>query len=267
MDTAAASVEVVVCSTSGKPIFHYARRSRASASDAGPNSAALASSLQGLLAFVACTQHEQLRELQAPGLRAFFRTTGPLSLAVVLRPLAAPAVGSRSCIRTDESNSWDRNPASDVARECLQRLTDLLLAQILFVLTDRGLDVLRRQPGYDLRELLRGTERVMAALCARWASEPALRFRGLGVPFVRLAAAQRLAVSRALESEPPVLSSGSSSPSHATMICGMLLARKQVVAVAQPNRKRFGILVDGTTGGIAVAVLGDWVIDTRVGVC
>ncbi|TYZ53375.1 hypothetical protein PybrP1_006730, partial [[Pythium] brassicae (nom. inval.)] len=262
----ATSIEVVVCSGSGKPIFHYAHRPRAITAnadvdgtnagardaDTGPNSAAhassAASSLQGLLAFVACTQHEQLRELQAPGLRAFFRTSGPLSVAVVLRA-ASPAAVTPRCDNTDGS-SWDPNPTlaqamppPDVAPECLQRLTELLHAQILFVLTERGLDVLRRQPGYDLRELLRGTERVMAALCARWAAEPALRFPGLGVPFVRLAAAQRLAASRALESEPPPPLPPSSG-SHASMICGVLLVRRQVVAVAQPNRKHFGILVD-----------------------
>uniref|UniRef100_K3WJ71 Vacuolar fusion protein MON1 homolog n=1 Tax=Globisporangium ultimum (strain ATCC 200006 / CBS 805.95 / DAOM BR144) TaxID=431595 RepID=K3WJ71_GLOUD len=248
-------VEVVVCSSSGKPIFHYERPSRGSAHDASTSTtctsssscvstakSSFVSSLQGLLSFVSCMQHEELQELETDGCRCFFQTRENLTFAVILRsPSAHPSTGS---------DSADAVP--DVTTDSLQRLIHLLHSQILFVLTERGLDVLRRQPGYDLRELLSGTERVMAALCDRWATDPTLRFHDLGVAFVRLAPGHRMVVTRALEYEPSGASLTSSSSASAggggggtgAMICGIVLAKKQIVAVSHPNKKQFNILVD-----------------------
>ncbi|KAG7396593.1 Vacuolar fusion protein mon1b [Phytophthora boehmeriae] len=128
---------------------------------------------------------------------------------------------------------------SKFASDCLQHLLQLLQNQILFVLSDRGLDVLRRQPGYDLRELLNGTERVTRSLTELWATAPAIRFKDCGVPFVRLKPEVRRDVTRALEFQ-EAASTATSSP----MICGLLLAKEQVVAVVQPNKKQFSVLVD-----------------------
>ncbi|RLN44081.1 hypothetical protein BBJ28_00017902 [Nothophytophthora sp. Chile5] len=192
-------LEVVVCSTSGKPVFHYERSSSSSSADDDAKSS-FVSSLQGLLSFVACMQHEELQELQAAGCRCVFRRVDNLTLAAIL-----------------------------------------LHAQILFVLSDRGLDVLRKQPGYDLRELLSGTERVMRSLTDLWATSPTLRLRDLGVPFLRLAPERRREITRALEYE---AASSAETGTTSTMICGLLLASEQVVAVAQPNKKQFSVLVD-----------------------
>ncbi|KAG3060629.1 hypothetical protein PC121_g13368 [Phytophthora cactorum] len=198
-------LDVVVCSTSGKPIFRH----RVSTSDTkrpseedDSSTSSFTSSLQGLLSFVACTQHEELLELQAAECQCVFRSSESLTFAAI----------------------------------CLQHLLQLLQNQILFVLSDRGLDVLRRQPGYDLRELLNGTERVTRSLTELWATSPTLRFKDCGVPFVRLKPERRREVTRALEFE-----ENTATP---TMICGLLLAKDQVVAIAQPNKKQFSILVD-----------------------
>ncbi|KAG2993201.1 hypothetical protein PC119_g18507 [Phytophthora cactorum] len=198
-------LDVVVCSTSGKPIFRH----RVSTSDTkrpseedDSSTSSFTSSLQGLLSFVACTQHEELLELQAAECQCVFRSSESLTFAAI----------------------------------CLQHLLQLLQNQILFVLSDRGLDVLRRQPGYDLRELLNGTERVTRSLTELWATSPTLRFKDCGVPFVRLKPERRREVTRALE-----LEENTATP---TMICGLLLAKEQVVAIAQPNKKQFSILVD-----------------------
>ncbi|KAG3238445.1 hypothetical protein PI124_g16595 [Phytophthora idaei] len=198
-------LDVVVCSTSGKPIFRH----RVSTSDTkrpseedDSSTSSFTSSLQGLLSFVACTQHEELLELQAADCQCVFRSSESLTFAVI----------------------------------CLQHLLQLLQNLILFVLSARGLDVLRRQPGYDLRELLNGTERVTRSLTELWATSPTLRFKDCGVPFVRLQPEKRREVTRALEFE-----ENTATP---TMICGLLLAKEQVVAIVQPNKKQFSILVD-----------------------
>lgn len=266
-------VEVVICSASGKPIFCYERRHgrppdddsiTSNNSNVSTQKSSFVSSLQGLLSFVSCMQHEELQQVQTDGCRCVFQAKENLTFAIILRLAStAPAAAAHS-----GGDDAEVDTVPDVPLECLQRLIQLLHSQILFVLTDRGLDVLRRQPGYDLRDLLNGTERVMTALCDRWASDPTLRFRDLGAPFVRLAPDQRLAITRTLEFEPS-LSSGSSSsamgssaaPSSSAAvasggaseitasatICGILLARKKIVAVSQPNPKQFSILIDGTS--------------------
>jgi hypothetical protein len=212
-------LDVLVCSTSGKPVF---RHRLSSPSRDGPSeednssTSSFASSLQGLLSFASCTQHEELLELQADGCHCVFRSVDSLTFAAI--------------------ESVHLNETPSFAPECLQHLLRLLHSQILFVLSDRGLDVLRRQPGYDLRELLSGTEKVTSSLVELWASSPAIRFKDCGVPFVRLNPERRRDVTRALEFEAPTASA---------MICGLLLAKEQVVAIAQPNKKQFSLLVDG----------------------
>ncbi|RLN47997.1 hypothetical protein BBJ28_00000378 [Nothophytophthora sp. Chile5] len=224
-------LEVVICSTSGKPVFHYERSSSSSSADDDAKSS-FVSSLQGLLSFVACMQHEELQELQAAGCRCVFRRADNLTLAAI--------------VRRDTGNPANPAEVPDIAPECLHQLLQLLHAQILFVLSDRGLDVLRKQPGYDLRELLSGTERVMCSLTDLWATSPTLRLPDLGVPFLRLAPERRREITRALEYEAAsTAETGTTSTSTSTMICGLLLANEQVVAVAQPNKKQFSVLVDG----------------------
>lgn len=226
-------VELVVCSSSGKPIFRYATRSpdqQADSSADGDASAAassFASSLQGLLSFAACTQGGKLQELEIAHCRCVFRTVGDLTLAAIER---------RDGQQVTEF----------VPRECLARVLRLLRAQILLVLSDRGLDVLRKQPGYDLRELLGGTERVMSALADRWRSQPALRLQHFGLSFVRLAPDLRKDIARAIAFEPDV--GDATEAAASSMICGVLFARERVVAVAQPNKKQFSIQIDGGGG-------------------
>ncbi|KUF84920.1 hypothetical protein AM588_10001078 [Phytophthora nicotianae] len=219
-------LDVVVCSTSGKPVFRHRvstlTTKRPSEEDES-SASSFSSSLQGLLSFVACTQHEELLELQAAGCHCVFRSSESLTFAAIARSV-------------QEEDSVYNNDTPSFASQCLQHLLQLLQHQILFVLSDRGLDVLRRQPGYDLRELLNGTERVTRSLTELWATTPTLRFKGCGVLFVRLKPERRREVTRALEFEENI-----SAPS---MICGLLLARKQVVAISQPNKKQFSILVD-----------------------
>eukprot|EP00644_Phytophthora_capsici_P000468 jgi/Phyca11/525682/estExt2_fgenesh1_pm.C_PHYCAscaffold_40242 len=204
-------LDVVVCSTSGKPVFRHR--------------VSFTSSLQGLLSFVACTQDEELLELQAKGCRCVFRSSDSLTFAAI-----------EQSVHVDDNVHDNETPS--FASECLQHLLHLLQNQILFVLSDRGLDVLRRQPGYDLRELLNGTERVTRSLTELWATSPTLRFKDCGVPFVRLKPERRREVTRALEFEVP------SEDTTSSMICGLLLAKERVVAIVQPNKKQFSILVD-----------------------
>ncbi|KAG6947202.1 hypothetical protein JG687_00016259 [Phytophthora cactorum] len=218
-------LDVVVCSTSGKPIFRH----RVSTSDTkrpseedDSSTSSFTSSLQGLLSFVACTQHEELLELQAAECQCVFRSSESLTFAAIVRSV--------------QEGDNVHNDTPTFASQCLQHLLQLLQNQILFVLSDRGLDVLRRQPGYDLRELLNGTERVTRSLTELWATSPTLRFKDCGVPFVRLKPERRREVTRALEFE-----ENTATP---TMICGLLLAKEQVGAIAQPNKKQFSILVD-----------------------
>lgn len=222
-------LDVVVCSTSGKPVFRH-RLSTSTTScpseEDDSSTSSFASSLQGLLSFVACTQHEELLELQASGCRCVFRSSDNLTFAAIERDV-------------HEDNGVHNGETPSFASECLQHLLRLLQNQILFVLSDRGLDVLRRQPGYDLRELLNGTERVTRSLTELWAATPTLRFKDFGVPFVRLKPERRREVSRALEFE------AARENSTSAMICGLLLAKEQVVAIAQPNKKQFSMLVDG----------------------
>lgn len=239
-------LELVVCSSSGKPIFHYSPPSAATASSTSPSSssdaAAFVSSLQGLVAFVAHTQGQALQELEAAHCRCVFQSADNLTLAAIER-LPTHADG-----RTGEEQ---RGAEPAAASACLARLLRLLRAQILLVLSDRGLDVLRKQPGYDLRELLGGTDSVMRALADRWRSDAALRLAHFGVPFLRLAPALRKEVARALAFEPERRASGGAGGDQVTedaaMICGVLLARAQVVAIAQPNRKQFSVRVDGAS--------------------
>ncbi|EGZ12478.1 hypothetical protein PHYSODRAFT_347406 [Phytophthora sojae] len=227
-------LDVLVCSTSGKPVFRH----KLSASDTNrpseeddSSTSSFASSLQGLLSFVACTQHEELRELQAADCRCVFLSSDSLTFAAIER-----------AVHKDTTTGVHSSETPSFASECLQHLLRLLQHQILFVLSDRGLDVLRRQPGYDLRELLNGTERVTRSLTELWASTPSLRFKDCGVPFVRLKPERRREVARALEFEAP--RENAAAASTTTMICGLLLAKEKVVAVAQPNKKQFSMLVD-----------------------
>ncbi|KAE9103879.1 hypothetical protein PF010_g13582 [Phytophthora fragariae] len=223
-------LDIVVCSTSGKPVFRHklSTLSNSCPSEEDDSStSSFASSLQGLLSFVSCTQHEELLELQAADCRCVFRSSESLTFAAIERSVHK------------DTGSVHSNETPSFASECLQHLLRLLQHQILFVLSDRGLDVLRRQPGYDLRELLNGTERVTRSLTELWASTPSMRFKDCGVPFVRLKPERRREVARALKFEAP-----RENATMTTMICGLLLAKEKVVAVAQPNKKQFSMLVD-----------------------
>lgn len=216
-------LDVIVCSTSGKPVFRHQVSTSTTSVENDASTSSFASSLQGLLSFVVCTQHEELLELRAAGCRCVFHSVDRLTFAAVERDV------------NDDSSVHNRRTSS-FALECLQHLLCLLQHQILLVLSDRGLDVLKRQPRYDLRELLNGTDRVTRSLTELWAVTPTLRFKDCGVPFVRLQPERRREVTRALEFEAAMTS---------TMICGLLLAKEQVVAIAQPNKKQFSMLVDG----------------------
>jgi hypothetical protein len=238
---------VVVCSSSGKPIYHFAKPAaatafqsvedgnRVQADDAadqsstrenhGGGSHSFVSSLQGLLSFVSCMQNDELQEIETDGCRCFFLTIeNILSYGVIVRTAKE---SSDACLPS-------------LGRACLARLLNLLHTQIVFVLSNRGLDVLRKQPGYDLRELLIGTERVVHALSTKWLTQPPYRFKDVGVPFLRLDPVDRIEITQTIEYEP------TQSTEAKGMICGLLLAAGKVVAIAQPLPKQFRILVDGT---------------------
>lgn len=250
-------LEIVVCSSSGKPIFHYEttadahdRLEKETPGGCGDSNAksSFVSSLQGLLSFLQCMQNEELRELETGNCRCLFQVVENLTFAVIVRP--------SKCIDSGPGSL----PALPAA--CLQRLLSLLHSQILFLLSDRGLDVLRRQPGYDLRELLSGTEGVMAALSDQWASNATMRMRHLGVRFLRLAPELRGRITRALEYESPTIGglakSSSANDTPSSMICGLLLADEQVVAIAQPNKSQFSILVDGVLKTQSARTSASW---------
>ncbi|CAH0487438.1 unnamed protein product [Peronospora farinosa] len=221
-------LDIIVCSTSGKPVFRHklsTSTTTCSSVEDDASTSSFTSSLQGLLSFVVCTQQEELLELHTAGCRCVFRSVDNLTFAAIERDV-------------DKDNSVHHRRTSSYALECLQHLLRLLQSQILLVLSDRGLDVLKRQPGYDLRELLNGTDRVTRSLTELWAVSPTLRFKDCGVPFLRLKPERRREVTRALEYE------ATSENPTSTMICGLLLAKEQVVAIAQPNKKQFNMLVD-----------------------
>ncbi|UIZ23368.1 hypothetical protein KXD40_007700 [Peronospora effusa] len=184
-------LDIIVCSTSGKPVFRHklsTSTTTCSLEEDDASTSSFTSSLQGLLSFVVCTQQEELLELHAAGCRCVFRSVDNLTFAAIERDV-------------DEDNSVQHKRTSSYALECLQHLLRLLQSQILLVLSDRGLDVLKRQPGYDLRELLNGTDRVTRSLTELWAVSPTLRFKNCGVPFLRLKPERRREVTRALEYE------------------------------------------------------------------
>ena len=52
----------------------------------------------------------------------------------------------------------------EIPTACIQHYLDLLYAQLLLVLSSKGLQVLDSRPSFDLRALLGGTERVMHSL-------------------------------------------------------------------------------------------------------
>lgn len=212
-----------MCSASGKPVFRHKLSTldlNVRSEEEDSSTSVFASSLQGLLSFVACTQHEELLEIETEGCRCVFRSFRSLTFAAIVY----------------EETASHNKEVPGIASQCQKNLLQLLQNQILFVLTDRGLDVLRRQPGYDLRELLSGTERVTSSLIDHWATSPTLRLKDCGVPFVRLKFEIRRDITKALEYE-----EHSTTPS---MICGLLLAKEKVVAIAQPNKKQFNMLVD-----------------------
>ena len=222
---------VVVCSTSGKPVFHSVvsatpSTTRSSAEDETSSISSFTSSLQGLLSFVVCTQQEELQELESEGCRCVFYSTRSLTFAAFERD-----------VDTKDNN---KRTVTCFSVECLKHLLHLLQSHIRFLLSDRGLIALQKQPNYDLRQLLNGTEQVTKSLTELWAVSPTLRFKDFGVPFVRLRLARRREVTRILatvKAETEQLTS--------TMICGLLLAKKKVVAIAQPKKKQFNMLVDG----------------------
>jgi hypothetical protein len=220
-------MEVVLCSTSGKPIFHYkitlndvlkASICKQQQEENDSRSVSFSCSLQGLVSFVSCmTQGEKIQEIQLEKSRCIFHLVDPITCVIIIREEK-----DKSAIQIIETTS-------------LKRLLELLYAQILFILTDRGLDVLRKQPSYDLRELLIGTERTMRSLTNGWYRHVSLHMKDMGIRFLRMHPMDRMEITKAIEAN-----------THTTkMICGILLANEQVVAIVQPNKKQFGILVDG----------------------
>ncbi|CAI5738059.1 unnamed protein product [Hyaloperonospora brassicae] len=189
-----------------------------------PSATSFASSLQGLLSFVACTQQEELQELRSHGCRCVFYSTQTLTFAAIERDVYSD--------QTDNTSSFSVT--------CLEHLLHLLQSQLRFLLSDQGLHVLQRQPNYDLCQRLHGTERVTRSLTGLWAVHPTLRFKDFGVPFVRLQLAGRRQVTRMLAA------AGEAETEHLTsaMICAVLLAKEKVVAIAQPKKKQFSMRVD-----------------------
>uniref|UniRef100_A0AAV1TTZ5 Vacuolar fusion protein MON1 n=1 Tax=Peronospora matthiolae TaxID=2874970 RepID=A0AAV1TTZ5_9STRA len=221
---------VVVCSTSGKPVFYSVVSTSlsttwTSAEDETSSISSFMSSLQGLLSFVVCTQVEELQELESEGRRCVFYSTESLTFAAIERD-----------VTTKDTN---KRTVTCFSLECLKHLLHLLQTHVRFLLSDRGLTVLQKQPNYDLRQLLDGTEQVTRSLTELWAVNPTLRFKDFGVPFVRLKLARRREVTRILASV-----KAETEQLTSTMICGLLLAKEKVVAIAQPKKKRFNMLVD-----------------------
>ncbi|DAZ98469.1 TPA: hypothetical protein N0F65_004906 [Lagenidium giganteum] len=199
-------MDVLICSTSGKPIYHFSTRASAhvqgdGGSSDGSSSASFTSSIQGLVSFVTCVQQDALELIETAEHTCIFHAEENLTFAMI----------------------------------CAKRLLKLLYAQLLFVLSERGLDILRRQPSYDLRELLGGTERVMDALVESWRVEATTRFQHMGVRYLRLPSTLRAEMTRALAYEPEESSS---------LLCGLLLSRKRVLVIAQPNRKQFSLVAE-----------------------
>ena len=174
---------------------------------------------------MACTQQEELQELESHGCRCVFYSTQTLTFAAIERD-----------VHSDETNN-----TSSFSGTCLEHLLHLLQSQLRFLLGDQGLHVLQRQPNYDLRQRLHGTERVTRSLAGLWAVHPTLRFKDFGVAFVRLQLARRRQVTRMLAA------AGEAETEHLTsaMICAVLLAKEKVVAIVQPKKKHFSMRVDG----------------------
>ena len=101
---------------------------------------------------------------------------------------------------------------------------EYLHAQILFILTSKGLDVLKRKPNYDLRSLLGGTENVMRGLCTTATSDSTLLVEAVGQlkvpPEARANAAQILRNSGLKD-----------------MLYAMLVADTKLVCLVEPKNK------------------------------
>ena len=101
---------------------------------------------------------------------------------------------------------------------------EYLHSQILFILTSKGLDVLKRNPNYDLRSLLGGTENVMAGLCRTATSDATMLLEA--VQQLRIPAASRAAAAQILR-----------ATGLPDMLYGMLVAGSRLVTLVQPKNK------------------------------
>ena len=101
---------------------------------------------------------------------------------------------------------------------------EYLHSQILFILTSKGLDVLKRNPNYDLRSLLGGTENVMAGLCRTATRDTTMLLEA--VSQLKLAPASRAAAANILR-----------STALPDMLYGMLVAGSRLVTLVQPKNK------------------------------
>ena len=179
---------IFILSSAGKPIFsRYGDESRLSP---------IMGVLQALVSFVR-DQDDTLRYIKAGRHHVAFVLRGPLYFVAV------------SSAGETVQHTW--------------RQLGLLHSQIVSILTSKVEGIFARNPAYDARGLLGGTDRVMRSLLHSASNEPTMLMQG--VPCLRMPAATRAELGKLLSSSRP-----------ADLLFGLLLSHNHLVTLLRPKR-------------------------------
>ncbi|CAM9350774.1 unnamed protein product, partial [Laminaria digitata] len=215
---------IFVLSSAGKPVF--------SLSGDEQHLATLTGLIQGLLSLCEDCDGDEMESISAGSRKFVFLKRGDLVLVAVSSPSASGAKlvddgggGGR------EGGGEEGEGEETEAPECesfLRLQLEYMYASILFLLTSKVQEILRRSPGYDLRGLLGGADTSLRG--AIDLSEPC-RGRGRmlagGVETVWMDPSIRTKVSRDLQT---AQAAAAPSALYALWLCG-----EKLVSLAQPK--------------------------------
>lgn len=124
------------------------------------------SSLTGVIQAVIAISANQ-HPLQQPQLRRISASNHLLLFYL------APPIYLLAIVHTRKAN----NPLAVTSSTFIERQLHFLWRNIIFVLTEKGLDILTQNPSYDLRELLGGTDTCMSKLVATASTSLSILFQ------------------------------------------------------------------------------------------
>lgn len=156
-------------------------------------------SFMGMIAGLVCQFDDMgdgLRCIEAGGCKIVFTAKDPVYLVAVMR--GAPL-------------------------QCVSRQLDFVYLQLVSLLTSTRINVLNKNPNYDLRGMMGGTEHVMDRLCDEMELSPCFLLQGFAC--VALDQATRSAVTELML-----------AARHEAMLFGMLLSGSRVMAMCQGRK-------------------------------